>query len=141
MTTTMQTIPSTQSANVPEAPPDFRAELRAAHLEVAAIVAEFDLGYASLWAKTAAIVSDVVAEANDMTAALTGEPPGTTTTGVPPVVRVRELAAAQRRLFGVLDTRTSPDQRSALRQSAERVHGLGQWLAHLARQAGVGSQR
>jgi hypothetical protein len=138
--TTMQTIPSTQSASVPE-DPDFRAVLRAVHLEVAAIVAEFDLGDATLWTKTAEIVSDVVTEASDMAALLAGAPSETPATGVPPVVRVRELAAAQRRLFGVLDVETPAVQQRTLRESADRVHGLGQWLAHLARRADVGSQR
>jgi len=138
--TTMQTIPSTPSASVPE-DPDFRAVLRAVHLEVAAIIAEFDLGDATLWAKTAEIVSDVVTEASDMAALLAGAPSETPTTGAPPVVRVRELAAAQRRLFGVLDVETPVDQRRALRESADRVHGLGQWLAHLALQTDVGSRR
>jgi hypothetical protein len=136
----MQTILSTPSASVPE-DPDFRAVLRAVHLEVAAIVAEFDLGDATLWTKTAEIVSDVVTEASDMAALLAGAPAETPATGLPPVVWVRELAAAQRRLFGVLDVETPVDQRRALRESADRVHGLGQWLAHLARQADVGSQR
>jgi len=138
--TTMQTIPSTPSASVPE-DPDFRAVLRAVHLEVAAIVAEFDLGDAPLWTKTSEIISDVVTEASDMTALLAGAPSGTPATGVQPVVRVRELAAAQRRLFGVLDVDTPVDQRRALRESADRVHGLGQWLALLALQTDAGSRR
>jgi hypothetical protein len=136
----MQTIPSTPSASVPE-DPDFRAVLRAVHLEVAAIIAEFDLGDAALWTKTADIVSDVVTEASNMAALLAGAPSETPAAGLPPVVRVRELAAAQRRLLGVLDVETSVDQRRALRESADRVHGLGQWLAHLALQTDVGSRR
>lgn len=138
--TTMQTIPSTPSASVPE-DPDFRAVLRAVHLEVAAIIAEFDLGDTTLWAKTAEIVSDVVTEASDMAALLAGVPSETPATGAPPVVRVRELAAAQRRLFGVLDAETPVDRRPALLESADRVHGLGQWLAHVALQTDVGSRR
>lgn len=140
MTTTMQMIPSTASAVVPESL-DFRAVLRGVHLEVAAIVAEFDLDDATLWAKTGEIISAVVTEASDMAALLAGAPSGTPATGVPPVVRVRELAAAQRRLFGALNAETSADRRPALLESADRVHGLGQWLAHLALQTDVGSRR
>lgn len=124
-----------QPANAAEGPPGARSALVDAHLDVAAIVAEFDLGDATLWAEVAAIVSDVVTEANDTAAALTGAPPSTTATEVPPIVRVRELAVAQRRLFGALDSRTSADHPQALRKSADRVQGLGQWLEHLARRS------
>ncbi|HZA73662.1 MAG TPA: hypothetical protein VE476_12225 [Propionibacteriaceae bacterium] len=138
MTSTIDTI---RRESVTEAPPDVGAELCAAHQEAAAIVAELDLGDAALWAKADQIVSDVVAEAHRMTAALTGVPSGTTATGAPPIVRVRELATAQRHLFGVLDTWTAPDQRPVLRESADRVHGLGRWLEHLAMQTSVTGQR
>ena len=137
MTSTIDTI---RRESVTEAPPDVRDELCAAHQEVAAIVAELDLSDTALWAKAAEIVSDVVAEADIITAALTGASSAATVTRVPPIVRVRELATTQRRLFGVLDTRTTPDQRPVLQESAGRVRGLGQWLVHIARQAEVGSQ-
>jgi hypothetical protein len=105
----MQTILSTPSASVPE-DPDFRAVLRAVHLEVAAIVAEFDLGDATLWTKTAEIVSDVVTEASDMAALLAGAPAETPATGLPPVVWVRSTAG---RLGQRIRGRAAPPVRCA----------------------------
>lgn len=135
------TKPTTRRAAVPEVPPQVRAEVRAAHLEAATFAAELDLGDAALWAKADQIVSDVVTEAHRMTAALTGAPSGITATGAPPIVRVRELATAQRRLFGVLGSRTPEDQLPALRKSADRVRGLGRWLEHLVMQPSVAGRR
>jgi hypothetical protein len=62
-----------------------------------------DLGDAALWAGVAAVVAAISAEAYAVAAALSGRPPRRCARRMPPVVRVRELAAAQIALFVQLD--------------------------------------
>jgi hypothetical protein len=81
------------------------AELRTAHLQAGRLVAAMDLGDAALWAGVDAVVAAISAEAYAVAAALSGRPPRRCAGRVPPVVRVRELAAAQRALFAQLDRR------------------------------------
>lgn len=83
-------------------------ELRTAHAEVAHSIAGMDLDDDRLWACMDPVVARVVGEAYAATAALTGQAVGTPATRVPPVVRLRELASAQGRLFTALDRREPP---------------------------------
>jgi hypothetical protein len=85
------------------------AELRTAHVEVAHSIAGMELDDYRLWGRMDPVVARVVSEAYEVTAALTGQPAATPATGVPPVVRVRELASAQARLFTALDRRQPPE--------------------------------
>ena len=95
------TVPSARSAQRRETEPS--AALIVAHSEVAASVAEFDLDDLRLWQQVDSLVADTAGAAYALTEALTGEPTPRPARGVPPVVRVRELATAQRRLLGALD--------------------------------------
>lgn len=102
------------------------ADLQAAHLEVAGIVAEMDLEDTALWRAADGFVADIAAAAYDVAAKLTGDPPVRAAVRVPPVVRVRELAAAQRRLFSVLNRRAVGGE--PLDQAADHVRMLGRGL-------------
>jgi hypothetical protein len=88
---------------------DVRADVRAAHLEAAALVAELDLDTRRLWRRVDRVVVELAAAAYDLAAAVTGTPAGVVAAYVPPVVRVRELASAQRRLFAALDRHPEAD--------------------------------
>jgi hypothetical protein len=116
--------------------------LRTAHLKAAATAADVDLDDARCWAMAGDMVSAASSAAYDMAAVLTGQRPTTTATEVPPVVRVRELATAQRQLFRALDSLTDADQRVAerARESASHVGRLGQGLGCLTRSAASGSR-
>lgn len=110
----------------------------AAHREFTHIVSSLDLGDRVRWAAADRLVAGVTTEANDVVTALTGERWLLAAPGVPPVVRVRELSAAQRRLEAALD-------RCA---GSERFHELGAYLSgsanrvtESARQLGVVTRR
>jgi hypothetical protein len=80
-----------------------RPSVRAAHLEAAAVVADLDLDDRGLWRRVDRVVAELAGSAYDIAAAVTGTRSGAVAAYVPPVVRVRELASAQRRLFAALD--------------------------------------
>lgn len=109
------------------------ADLRIAHLEAAAVVAELALDDAALWRAADGFVADIAVAAYDVAAKLTGDPPVRAAVRVPPVVRVRELAAAQRRLFSVLNRRAVGGE--PLDQAADHVRMLGRGLRCVTRSA------
>src|SRR5262245_13293339 len=111
--------------------PDPLAELRVAHDEAAAIAAELDLDDARLWREVEGIVIEITSAAYAVTSRVTGAPAEVTASLVPPIVRVRELATAQRRLFAAMDRRTLRDQLLAEMES-QRVRGLGLLLRCVA---------
>ena len=82
---------------------DVRAAVRGAHLEAAALVAELDLDDRHHWRRVDRVVAELAAAAYDLAAAMTGTRATVVAAYVPPVVRVSELASAQRRLFAALD--------------------------------------
>lgn len=88
---------------------DTRADVRDAHLEAAALVAELDLDDRRQWLRVDRVVAELAGAAYDLAAAITGTPPRNVAAHVPPVVRVSELASAQRRLFTVLNQQPDPD--------------------------------
>ncbi|MPZ25525.1 MAG: hypothetical protein GEV12_03530 [Micromonosporaceae bacterium] len=104
MTTTM--VEQTRTA-APGA--DLRADLQAAHLAATAVVAGLDLDHRQLWRRADRTVAELAAAGDRLTAAITGEQPGSTARSVPPVVRVRTLVAAQQRLFAALDRHPALD--------------------------------
>jgi len=108
------------------------AELRATHLAAGRLVAALDLGDTALWARLDADVAGISAEAYAVAAALSRQPPRHCATRVPPVVRVRELAAAQSALFIQLDRAGVEPLRAAAHGSAGRVRALCRRLPHPA---------
>jgi hypothetical protein len=78
------------------------ATLRTAHLAAGPQVASLDLDDATLWRRVDGIVAAISAQAYAVAAALSGQPKLRCATRVAPVVRVRELAAAQSALFAQL---------------------------------------
>ena len=105
--------------------------LRVAHHEAAAIVAELDLDDARLWHQAEGIVIEITSAAYAVTSQVSGAPADVTASRVPPIVRVRELATAQRRLFAALDQRPLLDQQ-LVEQSSQRVHSLCRLLRSVA---------
>jgi hypothetical protein len=85
------------------------AALITAHSEARAAVGEFDLDDSGLREQVDSLVADIAGTAYTLTEALTGEPTPRPARGAPPVVRVRELATAQRRLLATLDRSVPPD--------------------------------
>jgi hypothetical protein len=110
-----------------------QADLQAAHLEAAGIVAELDLDDTAVWRAADGFVADIAAAAYDVAPKLTGDPPVQVAARVPPVVRVRELATAQRRLFSVLNRRAAIGE--PLDQAADQVRMLGRGLRCVTRSA------
>lgn len=106
------------------------ADLQAAHLEFAACAADLALTPAAAWAELDRIIAAACTEAYDLTAVLTGRRSTSPARQVPPVVRLRELTAAQRSLNRVLDSRqrvgTPADaELAAADRSAGQVRMLG----------------
>ncbi|HEU4543584.1 MAG TPA: hypothetical protein VFR23_20800 [Jiangellaceae bacterium] len=117
---------------------DVLAELGSAHLQAAAIAAELDLDHAQLWEQADGIVVRLSTEAYHMTAVATGEPATNTAALAPPIVRLRELAVAQSRLFALLNRATGPGRSAGklltdAHRSARRVRTLGRQLQWLLR--------
>jgi len=110
---------------------DSLADLRVAHHEAAAIVADLDLDNAGLWREVEGIIIEITAAAYAVTSLVTGAPAEVTASQVPPIVRVRELATAQRRLFAAMDRRPALDQQ-LLERAIRRVHTLGRLLQCVA---------
>lgn len=106
---------------------DSVAELRDAHLEAAAIIADLDLDDAAQWRHVDGLVAELTAAAYRLTAAVTCEPQHMTATNVPPVVRVREMAMAQRQLFSVLNGPFVPAH-DLVEEDVRRIRRLGQLL-------------
>lgn len=128
------TTTTIERAGIRRDPAPLPAALRAAHLEAADIVAGLDLDDAALWRAADGFVADIAAAAYDFAARLTGDPPVPTAAGVPPVVRVRELAAAQRRLVRALDGPLVASGQP-LDQAANHIRMLGLGLCSVARSA------
>lgn len=105
---------------------DARTDVREAHLEAAALVAGLDLDDRRQWRRVDRVVAELAGAAYDVAAALTRTRAGVAAAYVPPVVRVAELASAQRRLFAALDRHPEAD-RELLAWAA------GQARQHLAR--------
>lgn len=112
---------------------DAVALVRDAHREVADLVAELDLDGRAVWATADRSVARVAAEAYGVVGALTGEQWSVAEPGVPPVVRIRELSVAQRRLDATLDKLANrgqaPEVLAALAGSATRVTESARWLS------------
>jgi hypothetical protein len=99
------------------------AALVSAHTEAIAAVAEFDLDDSTLWQQVDSLVADTAGAAYALTQAVTGEPAPRPTRGIPAVVRVRELATAQRRLFAALD-RNLPLSDDGIDRATRHVRAL-----------------
>jgi hypothetical protein len=110
---------------------DVLTDLRKAHLKVAATVAELDLDDAALWRQADGVVAAVSAASYDLAAVMTGGRPGRTATGVRPIVRVRELAVAQRSLLALLDRYPTPKE-ELLEEASQQVRLIGLLLQSLA---------
>lgn len=106
------------------------ADLRSAHLEAATVVGALDLGDSFLWRQVDGIVERLATAAYDLTGVLTGQLAGVAATNVPPVVRARELATAQRRLFGVLN-RHSSQAEELIDRATDQVQRLVQLLRNV----------
>lgn len=107
------------------------ALVRAAHDEFVDVVAGLDLDDRAVWAAADRSVARVSAEAYAMASALTGDRWAVAQPGVPPVVRIRELSVAQRRMFAALDASASGASTElfvALKRSASRVTESARWL-------------
>lgn len=98
-------------------------DVRTAQLAAATAVADLDLDDVRLWRRVDGIVAELATVAYDLTAAVTGEAPGVVAKNAPPIVRARELANAQRRLFDVLDRHPAPASElvEAANQRARRI--------------------
>jgi hypothetical protein len=103
------------------------ADIRTAQLYAAAVVAHVDLDDPRLWRQVDGMVAALATVAYDLTAAVTGGTPGQAATTAPPIVRARELAAAQRRLFGALDRHPAPAG-ELVERATRQVHQLGREL-------------
>jgi hypothetical protein len=112
---------------------DAVALVRDAHRQVADLVAELDLDDRAVWVTADRSVARVAAEAYGVVGALTGEQWSVAEQGVPPVVRIRELSVAQRRLDATLDKLANrvqaPEVLAALAGSATRVTEAARWLS------------
>jgi hypothetical protein len=107
--------------------------LRRAHLAAANVVSEIDLDDAASWAAADPVVTRITTSAYAMTAALTDRPTPKAATTVPPIVRIRELSAAQLHLFAALDThRPDAITRELAEASTHDVCQLGRLLIHPA---------
>lgn len=111
---------------------DALADLRTAHLDAAQIVADVDLDDTELWREVDGFVADITAAAYRLTAETSGDPPVSTAARARPVARVRELATAQRRLFGTLDRHPAPSP-ELLAESADQVRMFGRAVRRVAR--------
>jgi hypothetical protein len=116
-----------------ELPTGAGSGIRTSYLEAAALVAELDLDDRRLWHRVDRVVAELASAAYDLAAALTGTRAGAVAAYVPPVVRVRELASAQRRLFAALDQNPADGELLAwadrqARQLVERLQrNVGAW--------------
>jgi hypothetical protein len=110
------------------------ADLAGAHLEAAHAAAELDLDQAAIWVAADAAIREIATEAYRCTALITGREALTAAARVRPVVRLRELAAAQAGLMRALDRAVQTHQgdvvvaAEALR-SAPRIRHLARRLA------------
>jgi hypothetical protein len=103
------------------------ADIRTAQLHTAAVVAALGLDDPQLWRRVDGMVAELATVAYDLAAAVTGQPPGVAARDVSPVVRARELASAQRRLFHALDRHPAPAAELVARANRQ-VHELGREL-------------
>jgi hypothetical protein len=117
-------------------------DLRSAHLEFAAAAAGLTPNPAAVWADLDRIIAAASTEAYDLAAVLTGRRATSPARHVPPVVRLRELAVAQRSLSWALDHRDradvrTEDERAAAIRSARQVRRLGSLLRRQIRDSGA----
>lgn len=112
------------------------AALHAGHAQAAQAVAALDLDDPGVWAAADGLVSALAAEAYWLTARLSGDPPIVPAVRVPPVVRLRELAVAQRglaaRLPAPADSADADWFIAHARRSTARVDQLRRLLSYLA---------
>lgn len=111
-----------------------RAGVRDAHLEAAALVAELDLDDRRHWRRVDRVIAELAGAAYDLAAAVARTQAPTVAVDVPPVVRVSELASAQRRLFATLDRHPETDA-GLLAWASEQAHDLVERLRRNARPA------
>jgi hypothetical protein len=112
------------------------ARLSDAHLEAAHAAAGLDFDQASVWARAHAAISDVAAEAYQVTALITARRTPNVAARLRPVARLRELAVAQAGLMRVLDGLVQFHQPAAMVAaeavlSAQRVHLLALQLGRI----------
>jgi hypothetical protein len=111
------------------------AAIRAAYREVTALATVLSRADAELWVAVDPVLAELTAQADAMTAALTGTPPPTPAPDLPPAARLGDLVAAQQRLDAALDavgSRPPGPLVVAARQSVDRVAALSGWLGALA---------
>lgn len=106
------------------------ARLRDVHRTSSERVAVLDLDDGRLWTRVGPWVSAIVRAAYELSATVRGEVPEQTATGVPPVVRARELGYAQGRLFEDLGQHPGVSSRVLL-ASADQVARLLGRIAEL----------
>ena len=103
-----------------------------AHRRFADVVAGLDLDDRVVWAAADRSAARISVEANDVVAALTGERWAVAPPGVPPVVRVRELSVALRRMEAALTLRAGSGRveelAAVLTGMASRVTESARWL-------------
>lgn len=126
-----------EQAGVPRLAREAADELRVLHFAAAEIAAELDLDDTNLWRDADAVVAGLSAAAYETAAALVGEAQPAVVAAAPPVVRVRELASAQRRLFAALHRHWTDERSELVGEVADRVRTLGEMLAHVSRSAQV----
>ncbi|HEY8473119.1 MAG TPA: hypothetical protein VIL37_10870 [Natronosporangium sp.] len=110
---------------------DTRADVQAAHLEAAALVADLDLDDRRQWLRVDRAIAELAEAAYDLAAAISHTPPRNVAAHVPPVVRISELASAQRQLFTVLDQHPDPDP-ELLAWAGKQARELVERLRHNA---------
>ncbi|HEX6337299.1 MAG TPA: hypothetical protein VFZ85_10115 [Jiangellaceae bacterium] len=110
----------------------------AAHREFTDVVARLDLDDRAGWAAADHSVARVSAEANDVVTALTGQRWPVAAPGVPPVVRVRELSVAQRRMEAALDRDAGSERLADL---AADLSGSASRVVESARRLGIVTRR
>jgi hypothetical protein len=117
-------------------------DLRWAHLEFAGAAADLAPTPTAAWSDLDRIIAAASTEAYDLAAVLTGHPATAPARNVPPVVRLRELAVAQRSLSRALDHHgrvdaPTEDERAAAIRSARQVRRLGSLLQRQIRDSGA----
>jgi hypothetical protein len=111
---------------------DLLPALLGAHLDAARSASLLDLADADLWSVADQLVAEISAEAYRIKAAIHGTPPIPTASRLSPVVRIRELAHAQRSLAAATES-ARPGQRIAgdVVRSTIRVGSLSRLISAL----------
>lgn len=112
------------------------AALHSAHARAAQAAAALDLDDPGVWAAADGLITALAAEAYWLTSRLSGDPPVAPAVRLPPVVRLRELAVAQRALAARLPAPADPADQdwfiAHARRSTARVDQLRRLLSYLA---------